>query len=155
MATSRPSAIGAIQDPAVRTSLLQLYSDVADIRGATDAAFLVAIKAALAGTFVAVPTAWTGFTFANSWVNFDATHPAQYRKVGDGVELRGLVKNGTPGATITTLPAGNRPNQADETFPVLSNGIFAYLSVTSAGVITSTGSNVYIYLDGIRFSTVA
>lgn len=55
-------------------------------------------------------TGWTAVTFQNSWANYGgAFQTAQYRRVGDIVELRGLVRNGTAGTSIFTLPAGFRP----------------------------------------------
>lgn len=106
---------------------------------------------------VTSPSLWTAVTvFTNSWVNFDANHPAQYRKVGDDVELRGLIKSGTIGLAAFTLPAGFRPFQADEVFAVSSNSLFGRVVVLSTGVVTpDVGSNITVYLSGIRFSTIA
>lgn len=103
-------------------------------------------------------TTWTSIAgsigFANAWVDFDAAHITSFRKVGDEVVLRGLIKNGVAGATIFTLPVGFRPYQ-EETFAVLSNGVFAFVTVNPSGIVNSSGANPYIYLSGIRFSTIA
>jgi hypothetical protein len=103
-------------------------------------------------------TAWTAPTFQNAWVNFGFASTqwslAGYRKIGDMVWLKGLVKSGTVGAAIFTLPVGYRPS-ADALFAVDSNNLFGVIDVTSAGVVKlTTGSNVYVQLDGLVFSTV-
>ena len=55
-------------------------------------------------------TPWIAPTFQNSWTNYGTGfNLAGYRKIGDIVYLRGLVKGGASGATIFTLPAGFRP----------------------------------------------
>lgn len=57
-----------------------------------------------------VPTGWASPTLLNSWVNAGGVYQvAQYRKVGDMVQLRGSVKNGTVGTAMFNLPAGFRP----------------------------------------------
>jgi len=103
------------------------------------------------------PTPWTQLPLTNSWVNYDGGHPCQYRKIGDVVEMRGVVKNGTLAASIGTLPVGFRPYQTDETLVVFSAGVAVGISITSAGTMTvwSPATNPYVYLDGVRFSTVA
>jgi len=100
-------------------------------------------------------TPWVAFgTMGLGWVDFDANHRAQYRKVGDDVQLRGLIKSGTTG-NVFVLPVGFRPVQADETFPVVMSGGTGNVSVFSNGNIVVTGSSTFTYLSGIRFSTVA
>ena len=106
---------------------------------------------------VTCPGAWTAPTFQNSWVNYDGVEPAQYRKVGDIVELRGLVKNGTVGETtaIFTLPTGFRPPKRVR-IPIVANSVFAWISVGTDGVVgVGSGSNVWVALDAVAFSTVA
>jgi hypothetical protein len=103
-----------------------------------------------------VVTAWTPVSYANSWVDFDVNHPVQYRKEGDRVWLRGLMKLGTVGLASFTLPAGFRPAQ-EETFAVVANGALGAVTVNLSGtVVTQSGtSNVYVYLAGISFSVSA
>jgi hypothetical protein len=110
--------------------------------------------------FVPAATAWTNLTLAGTWVNFDAGHPAQYRKVGDDVEIRGLVKSGTIGSTInsTPLPAGFLPFQTDESFVQGGSGVTGLVSVFKAtGQIVPAAplTNAFVYLSGIKYSTVA
>lgn len=55
------------------------------------------------------PTAWTNLTFQNGWAASGGS-VCQYRKVGDMVQLRGLIGGGPTGvSTIATLPVGFRP----------------------------------------------
>jgi hypothetical protein len=58
-------------------------------------------------------TGWVNPILLNSWANYNAPtwEPAGYRKIGDVVYLRGMLKPGTAttGTTILTLPAGYRP----------------------------------------------
>ena len=55
------------------------------------------------------PTAWTNVTFQNSWANMGGYQAVQYRKVGDMVQMRGMMGSGTMGQTAFTLPVGFRP----------------------------------------------
>jgi hypothetical protein len=94
-------------------------------------------------------TAWTAVTFTNSWVNFGSTQQTvQYRKVGDMVQIRGMMKSGTIAAGAFTLPSGFRP-PADQNFSTVSNALFGYMTVAAAtGVFTpAAGSNVYFEVD--------
>lgn len=100
-------------------------------------------------------TAWTAVSYTNSWVDFDAARAVQYRKVGDEVQLRGLMKSGTVGSSSFTLPSGFRPSRQEE-YAVESNALFGVIRVLTDGTVTCTvGSNVYVYLSGIRFSVTA
>lgn len=44
---------------------------------------------------------WQNLQFINSWHNGDGQNPAQYRKIGNQVFLRGLVYNGGNSNTNT------------------------------------------------------
>lgn len=107
-------------------------------------------KAHLVGASGEVP-------FAGTWVNFGSTfEPALYWKDYAGiVHLGGLVKLGTIGTTIFTLPAGYRP-QYTLTFAVYSNNAFGYCQVNPDGtVVASGGSNLSFSLAGITFRQYA
>lgn len=93
-------------------------------------------------------TAWTGVTFANAWVDFGASHQAvQYRKVGDIVQVRGLMKSGTIAATAFTLPSGFRP-PALLYFATASNSLFGLTLVDTTGTVTpSAGSNTWFAVN--------
>jgi hypothetical protein len=93
-------------------------------------------------------TAWTAVTYTNSWVDFGAGNQAvQYRKVGDMVQMRGLMKSGTIGLASFTLPSGFRP-PAPLAMATVSNGLFGYFSISTAGVVVpAAGSNVSFEVD--------
>ena len=56
------------------------------------------------------PSAWTALPLFGAWVAYGAPYQVpQYRKRGDIVEVRGLIKNGVIGTQAFTLPAGFRP----------------------------------------------
>lgn len=98
-------------------------------------------------------------TLQNGWVNYPANtgtnfSPAGYFKDSNGiVHLRGLVRFGTAGAAIFTLPAGYRPGgrsmfPCDSAAPANYGGI----EVSTAGVVTNrSGLNAYVSLAGIQF----
>lgn len=104
---------------------------------------------------------WTTATLTNSWVahaDWSGQAP-QYRLVGNVVELRGLVEDGTLAAAIFTLPSGYRP-MLEENFVVASvddDGTFipGLAVVTTAGVVrVEACSTDRVSLAGIRFRSV-
>ncbi len=99
------------------------------------------------------PTTWTAVAFAGGWANLGApAQVAQYRRVGDEVQLRGVIAGGTIGLAAFTLPAGFRP-PATLYGAQASNGAYGQMSVTAAGVVTPmVGSAVWFSIDA-RFST--
>ena len=114
-----------------------------------------------------VPTtyqSWTPVTFQNNWVNFDANgaRAVQYRRVGDIVSLRGMMKGGTVAYSTAAfaLPAGFRPPTGrDEDWTCRASGGVAAVSVFSGnGVISvvnlTSGADAagYVYLNGVSFS---
>jgi len=104
-------------------------------------------------TTATTPSAWIAPTFLNGWVNFGSGQQvAQYRKVGDLVYLRGVVKSGTLGASAFNLPAGYRP-PLDLAFAVSSAGAFGNIAVNATGdVIPANGNVVSFHFNGVCFS---
>lgn len=98
--------------------------------------------------------AYTDATYLNSWVDYNATthNKGGYYKSLDGVvHLQGVVKSGTIGQPIFTLPTGYRPSKT-LVFTVPSNGAFGVLEVQTDGdVVATTGNNTYVSLEGIAF----
>lgn len=95
------------------------------------------------------PTDWTAPSLEGTWVNFDATNwqPAQYRKVGEVVMIRGLVKNGTANTTIFTLPVGFRP-PLRLIFPTDTSTGYGRFDVRSdGGVLQQAGGTGWISLN--------
>lgn len=93
--------------------------------------------------------------FQNSWVNYSAGYQtaAFYKDKSGRVHLRGLVKSGTDGTVIFTLPVGYRP-EAISLHTTLSNNAVARVDITSTGNVhpnaTYSDPN-WISLDGISF----
>jgi hypothetical protein len=74
--------------------------------------------------------------FTNSWVNFGGSaQVAQYRKVGDVVEVRGVIKTGALGNSAFTLPVGYRPPAA-MSFATDANGAYGRVTVATTGTVT-------------------
>ena len=108
-------------------------------------------------TFMVAPLPATeGFiapTLLNGWADFGGSYnPAGYYKDRFGVvHLRGLVKSGTVGAAIFTLPAGYCPANK-EVLSSISNGAIGYYELSNTGnMVLIAGSNVYASLDGLTF----
>lgn len=58
----------------------------------------------------AIPTAWTALSLANGWTNIGGgLAPMQYRKVGDVVQLRGVIVPGSWEIPFAQMPVGFRP----------------------------------------------
>jgi hypothetical protein len=84
------------------------------------------------------PEAWQAPVFQNAWADLGgAWQVAEFRFVGDLVEIRGVIAGGTIGLAAFTLPVGYRP-PADLVFAASSNGAFGSFTITAAGVVTPT-----------------
>lgn len=104
-----------------------------------------------------VPTAWiTASPMQNGWVAYDARVP-QYRKIGDIVYLRGVIKSGALGSQAFTLPVGYRPPSLGNLgFAVESNSAFGLVNIEPSGLVMPVigQPTAYIRLDNIYFSTI-
>lgn len=105
---------------------------------------------------ISAQPSWVAPTFTNSWVNFGGA----YEVAGYGLDqrnfviLKGVVKTGTVGTPIFTLPAGFRPAARRIFSVVSSNGaeIVSRLDIEADGdVILVAGGNVFATLDGVSF----
>lgn len=113
---------------------------------------------------------WVAPAMQNAWVNFGSTYTtAAYRRDGNRVTLKGLIKSGVINSAAFTLPAGYRPAQdmhfpahsAGETTGAASAGTAHTHSVPDQGgvnvftdgrVVPRTGSsNTNFSLDGVSF----
>lgn len=98
---------------------------------------------------------WTDMTLANDWVVYSSSyHTLQYKKIGNMVYLRGIVKDGTA-TTIASLPSGFTPSKS-ELFLCGKGSDTAgqRITINTAGVITATGySTGYVSFSGVMFST--
>lgn len=102
---------------------------------------------------------WISPTLGNSWVNFGGSYTtAGYYKDNEGiVRLRGVIKNGTLSTAIFTLPVGFRPAAQHYFISVGGAGLSAVLvgsdGVVQVGAYIASGTNAYVSLDQISFST--
>lgn len=94
----------------------------------------------------------------NSWVTYDAdpggwSAPGYMRDHNGFVHLRGLMKNGTVGSAMFTLPAGYRPTGGDLLISTISNGAVGRIKIGTNGQVVpeSPSSNAWVALDGITF----
>lgn len=100
---------------------------------------------------------WIAATYQNGWTTYGGEYaPAGYRKDAEGwVHLRGLVKSGTMGAAIFTLPTGYLPAYR-YLYVAISNGAIGRVDVPTNGqVLAVGGSNAWISLDGMSFHAAA
>jgi len=102
---------------------------------------------------------WVNFTYTGTWVDYGGGYnPGSYRKDALGyVHLRGLVKSGTDGTSITTLPTGYRPEYR-HLFVVESNDLAGRLDVLTDGTVipqAATTNPAWVSLDGITFKAYA
>jgi hypothetical protein len=105
-------------------------------------------------TMDGLATPWTGVTFQNGWVNFGGAYQtAQYRKVGDVVQVRGVIKSGTVGSIAFTLPVGFRP-PAKLQIGQESNQVHSYVEVDTAGQVIMTLASPSAANVQLSFSTI-
>lgn len=99
-------------------------------------------------------TGWLTPALLNGWVVYDATYgnAAMYRKIGNIVFVRGLIKNGTVGTNMFILPAGYRPGIRLLFAAETNSNVLCRIDVDSTGYILGTGeSNAWVSLNNIMF----
>ena len=101
----------------------------------------------------AAQEAWITPTLLNSWEAFDASRTAQYRKETTGVvRLKGMVKSGTIGQAIFTLPVGYRPSVSTN-ISTTSLNLFGAINIGIDGLVTpAVGNNAWVSLSSITFT---
>lgn len=99
---------------------------------------------------------WQYPTFTNSWVNYDTTYTlASYIKDPlSWIHIRGLVKSGTSGTSVFTLPSGYRPSRALRV-PSIANAAYGYIDIGTDGTVVATGNNAWFSLTGDFVFTLA
>jgi len=99
------------------------------------------------------PESWVAPTLLNSWVNYGGGYAtAGYMKDALGfVHLKGMVKTGTIGQKIFTLPVGYRPAEIN-IYAVASYALFGDVYINASGDVTpNVGSSNWVSLSGIIF----
>lgn len=94
-------------------------------------------------TTLTAPTAWTNPVYTNGWAGLTSSgiQPAQYRKIGDIVYIRGNIYGGSLGVSAFTLPVGFRPPLNLYPMVIAQGGTLGYLVVGSAGTIVPNAAN--------------
>lgn len=132
--------------PAVARNLREL--------DATDTALAARVTTLEANT---TPSAWVDVSsFNGTWTNLDAAtfQRARYRKVGDIVYIQGLVKSGTSGTSVFTLPTGFRPPVALVFATDCASSAHARMDIEADGdVMVYAPSTTYVSLS-CSFSTI-
>lgn len=107
---------------------------------------------------VVIDYSWTALPLSNAWAVFGAGFEVpSYRKIGDEVQVRGLMKHAitTTAGVFATLPLGFRP-LAIQQFPGNASGGIADLRVASTGALSIqsylSGNGASLSLSLIRFS---
>lgn len=134
------------------------YTVAAPYNGSVVAASVTAINTAGnsgPGTNSVTIPLWVPLLLGNNWVYYSAPYavPAYTKTSAGTVFLKGLIKAGSIGGGIATLPAGYRPaTNEDLLLQNDSNSAVGRLDITSSGLINeSVGSNAWVSLDGISF----
>lgn len=132
----------------VRDALIEVRADAVAEANYVNTTLITRIQALEA-------VAWTTLPLSSGWVNFPGRQAAQYRKIGDEVQLRGMIRSGTftPGTVCAVLPNGWLP-PGDDTYPASTGGGAGYLlvSVTGQVQVYDLVTNAGLSLSGIRFS---
>ena len=96
--------------------------------------------------------------FENSWVNYGGSfNTAAFRRIGNVVYLKGLIRDGTIPADAFSLPTGYRPPGTcifaalDTPGPDSTARVDVY--DTDGDVYVSGGTNGWVSLDNIQFVT--
>lgn len=91
-----------------------------------------------------VDTGWITPTMQNSWVDYAGGYtPTAYRRIGNRVFLRGLVKAGTVNTSMFTLPVGFRPP-----YILLADGVFSTVTRASGAATSGTAhTHAITYMD--------
>ena len=91
--------------------------------------------------------------FQNSWANYASGYqPLQFYRDVDRVYIEGLIKSGTVGTVIFTLPSGYLP-PLRHVFVTMDNGAAGRVDVLANGDVQhiSPADNTYVSLSGISF----
>lgn len=99
---------------------------------------------------------WTAMTLLAPWVNYGSGYQnAQYRKVGDMVYLRGLIKSGTVGAGIWNIPAGHHPPTYHHIAGIANDKICNLRPGGGVLVMTAGDATQWVSLDNCYWSVTA
>lgn len=96
------------------------------------------------------PSVWVRPAYENGWLDYDATYEgARYRQLTTGeVHIQGLVRAGTIGTPVFTLPVGMRPARQLLKATQTNANVVGRLDIqTNGGVQATVGSNAWFSID--------
>lgn len=103
-------------------------------------------------------TGWQNITYEHTYSSYDASvfNPLQYRKIGNQVFIRGMIKSTTTNPIGANAIAGTLPSTAKPAKGVyfIANNVDSPISVNidaSGGIKVFNTSASWIALDGINF----
>lgn len=99
-------------------------------------------------------TGWITPTLTGGWEHFDGSGaPAQYRRKGGVVYLRGLLRGGSGGATAFQLPPGFRGAwlRGNSHWPVVNTDGYGFCRVWSDGQVAPAAPGTYVDIGSISF----
>lgn len=110
----------------------ELAALLADLRSRTQTLEVIAHR----HRFDLDPTAWAAPVLLNGWADLGGiAQITQYRRIGDVVQVRGVLTAGAIGAIAFVLPVGFRPPAA-LLFATDSNGAYGQFSIEANGNVT-------------------
>lgn len=107
-------------------------------------------------TSLSIPL-WTNFVLQNNWIDYSTSSwaTAAYTKTSSGlVVLKGLIKSGTAGTTVATLPPGYRPSQ-NLLFTSIASSANARIDVLTNGNVNIANGSGDLSLESVRFMPLA
>jgi hypothetical protein len=105
-------------------------------------------------------TPWTALPLQNGWIVSAVRMDPRYRKVGDTVQISGVINGGTPGSTFATMPVGFRSIQDILQVTAVFNGttwLFAVIQMLATGAYSyhpnSPANPTYMPIQ-MQYSTI-
>ena len=100
-----------------------------------------------------VNTSWQEITLTNNWENYGVQYQtAEYKKIGNQVFLRGLIRNGSNDTAAFTLPTGYRPQEGLKFVTNSDNeGGTAVVTIDTFGAVTVNRYTSWVALEQISF----
>lgn len=132
-------------EAAANTAGANVAGNVVYLTAPTTNGYVAGLFSYLGGAWtpLADDTGWTVATLSNSWVSYDGGavfEVPSYRRKNGLTFLKGIMKSGTTGTTVLTLPAGMRPSKSRQ-FVINAGGgaATAIIQITNAGVLSVLG----------------
>ena len=95
--------------------------------------------------------AWIAPTLVNSWTVFGVDTVGYMKDTLGFVHLKGAITGGAYPSIAFTLPEGYRPGNTNNRIPIVSNGAFGRITITTDGSVQMSVGNSWAAFDGISF----